>query len=118
MGIVFMASMAPGEQDRLLGRVWRRTVEGEQHAPNPLEGCQRLAPMRATPEIALEVELADRENRGHQQVPDAGDDRELDHLIGCARNLLRTGEQFWDRGNESERAGLQHRNGFVPGRRD
>src|SRR6267378_3852140 len=49
----------------------RRRMEGEEHPPEPLDRCRRQSAHGATGEIPLQVILADRQDRGHRQVPDA-----------------------------------------------
>src|SRR6202043_938647 len=94
MGTGLMPSMPPGEQ---YGQFLRRRgwcMEGDEHLAEALQWGQRESPLGAAAEIALQVVLADGQNRRHREVPDAGDDRQFDHLERGAGDLLRSGEQL------------------------
>src|SRR6202165_4717572 len=93
MGLVFMSLMPPGEQHGQLLWGRRRRMEGDQHPPETLDRRQRQSALRAAAEIPLHVELADRQDRRHRQVPDAGHDRQFDDPEIGAGDLLRSGEE-------------------------
>src|ERR1700694_4379540 len=94
IGVTLMPSMPPGEQHGqfLWGR--RRRMERDQHPPEALDRRERQPALRAATEISLQVELADRQDRGHCQVPDAGHDRQFDDSEIRAGDLLRSGEEL------------------------
>src|SRR6266853_3431541 len=52
----------------------------EKHAPESLERRWGQLALRPPAEVALEVVLADGQDRRHDQVPDAYDDEKLDHV--------------------------------------
>src|SRR5260370_42007317 len=54
----------------------RLPAEREQHAPEPLKRCRGQLALRPTAEVALQVVLADGQDRRHHQVPEAEHARE------------------------------------------
>src|ERR1700704_4671672 len=102
MGATLMSSMPPGERHRYLHRRRRRCMESEQHPPEPLKWGERRASQRAASKMSLDVILANRKNRRHHQVPDAGHDQQFEDVVGRGRNLLLACEQLCDRGREGE----------------
>src|SRR6266576_2426398 len=78
----------------------RRGMKRDEHAAEALEWGEGQPALGAAAEATLQIILADRQDRGHRQVPDAGDDRQFDHLEGGAGNLLRAREELGYRGHE------------------
>src|SRR5207247_4996363 len=118
IGAPCMSAMLTGQHDRYFRGTGRRSMEGHEHPPKPLKWCQRQSALRAAAEMALEVVLPDGQDRGHQQIPEARDDEQLQDRVGGGGDLLLASEELSDRGGEGQRTGLQHRDGLIPGRRD
>src|SRR2546421_493628 len=110
IGALLNSTMLAARRGRCGRRHLRRGrwdgVEGKQHAAKALEGRGGQAALGAAAEMTLQVILADREDRCHRQVPNAGDDCQFDHLEGGAGNLLRAREELGYRGHERQRGRL------------
>src|SRR5713101_6809914 len=78
MGVALMSSMPSRERHWQLRR--RRRVEGKEYSPQPLDRRLRQLALRAPGEVPLEVKLSDRQDRGHEQIPDADDEDQLDDV--------------------------------------
>src|SRR5712691_5598909 len=118
MGVGLTSAMLARQRNLPLGRQRRRCVERDEHPSEPLERRQRKLTLRAPGIVTLDVVLPDGEDRGHDQVPDAGHDRKFDDGKVEVRDLVRPVEQLIDSGRRGERACLEHRDRFVAGRRD
>src|SRR5207249_7665923 len=92
---------------RLGGR--RRSMERYEHPAEALKRRHWQSTLSAPTETPLQVVLAHRQDRGHYQVPDAGDNKQLQDSIRGGRDLLLPSEELSDRGGEGQRTGLQHR---------
>ena len=68
--------------------------------------------------VALDVVLADRQDRGDDQVPDAGHDQQRDRLEVHRVDELDRVQELGDRDHARQGRGLEHRDGLVAGRRD
>src|SRR5437588_6477066 len=76
-----------------LFRNGRREVESEQQAPEALDRRRRKFSLGTSGEVALDVVLADGEERGHEEIPDRGYDRQFDDREGALRDLIGAGEK-------------------------
>src|SRR3989442_10437246 len=81
IGAPCMSAMLAGQHGRYFRGTGRRSMEGHQDPPKPLKWGQRQSPLRAAAEISLEVVLPYRQDRGHQQIPDAGDNEQLQDSV-------------------------------------
>src|SRR6266550_4270180 len=94
IGALLISAMLARERHRCLRRNRRRGMERDEHAAEALQRRGWQSALGAPAEMTLQVVLADRQDRGHRQVPHAGDDRQLDHLESSSGNLLLSGEQL------------------------
>src|SRR2546428_12619765 len=118
IGCPFMSAMLAWQRDRSRdgSRGWWR-VESEEHPPEALEGRGWQLPLRAPAEISLEVVLPYRQDRGHQQIPDAGDNQQLQDSVRGGGNLCPASGKLSDHSGGGQGTGLQHRDGLLPSRR-
>ena len=82
------SSVRFGGDGHVLRQPRRRGVEVEEHSPHSLKRSFRQLAQRAPSEVALQVVLTECEDRCHQQIPDAGHDRQLDDAVIEVRDLL------------------------------
>src|SRR5487761_1436573 len=80
IGVAAISVMQAGQRWGCFRRLGRRRVKGEEHPAEPLQRRQWQFTLRAAREVTLDVVLADGEDRGHGQIPEAGDDRQLDNI--------------------------------------
>src|SRR2546428_8683827 len=117
IGAPCMSAMLAGEHERYLRGTGRRSMEGHEYPPKPLKRGQRQSALRAAAEIALEVVLPYGQDRGHQQIPEARDNQQLQDSVRGGGDLLLASEKLRNRCGEGQGTGLQHRDGLLPSRR-
>ncbi len=71
----------------------------------------------AAAEMAFDVELPDRQQRGHDQVPDAGHQQQRNGAVVHGVDELRRIQQIAHGDHADQRGGLEHRDRLVAGGR-
>src|SRR5205823_14795177 len=112
------ATVAPRDgawnNDRL-SLVRRRRVKRDEPAAEALQRRGGQSTLGSPAEAPFQVILANRQDRGHREVPDTGHDRQLDDFEGGTGDLLGSREELGNRRDKRQRRGLEHRDGLIAG---
>src|ERR1700694_5876206 len=97
IGVAAMSAVLAGRIQMRLHWERGRRVEGDEHPPEPLQRRQRQLTLGTSRKVPLHVVLAHGQDGRHDEVPDAGHDRQLYNVKIGVRDLLLTSEQLGHR---------------------